>query len=130
MASYHDTARSKEEWKDEESRRENFYHGLVLGLLASLSPAYAVESNREYGEGRPDIVVVKKGNNPAQAEEAVLLEFKHGNAKDGKALEDLAREAHYPGGNEVLGRSQGKMASTAAACSWGRVQGQGTGGFL
>ncbi len=94
LASYHDTARSKEEGEDEESRRENFYHGLVLGLLACLSPAYAVESNREYGEGRPDIVVLKKGNNPAQAEEAVLLEFKHGTAKDGKALEDLAREAH------------------------------------
>ena len=94
LASYHDTAKSKEEGEDEESRRENFYHGLVLGLLASLNPAYTVESNREYGEGRPDIVVVKKGNNPAQAEEAVLLEFKHGNVKDGKALEDLAREAH------------------------------------
>ena len=94
LASYHDTARSRDEGEDEESRRENFYHGLVLGLLASLSPAYAVESNREYGEGRPDIVVVKKGNNPAQAEEAVLLEFKHGTAKDGKSLEDLAREAH------------------------------------
>ncbi len=94
LASYHDTARSKEEGEDEESRRENFYHGLVLGLLACLSPAYTVESNREYGEGRPDIVVLKKGNNPAQAEEAVLLEFKHGTAKDGKALEDLAREAH------------------------------------
>ena len=92
LASYHDTARSKEE--DEESKRENFYHGLVLGLLACLSPAYTVESNREYGEGRPDIVVVKKGSNPAQAEEAVLLEFKHGNAKDGKALENLACEAH------------------------------------
>ena len=94
LASYHDTARSRDEGEDEESRRENFYHGLVLGLLACLSPAYAVESNREYGEGRPDIVVVKKGNNPAHAEEAVLLEFKHGNAKDGKALEDLARETH------------------------------------
>ena len=94
LASYHDTARSKEEGEDEESRRENFYHGLVLGLLACLSPAYTVESNREYGEGRPDIVVLKKGNNPTQAEEAVLLEFKHGTAKDGKALEDLAREAH------------------------------------
>ena len=94
LASYHDTAKSKEEGEDEESKRENFYHGLVLGLLACLSPAYAVESNREYGEGRPDIVVVKKGNNPTQAEEAVLLEFKHGAAKDGKALEELAREAH------------------------------------
>ena len=94
LASYHDTARRKVVGEDEESKRENFYHGLVLGLLACLSPAYAVESNREYGEGRPDIVVVRKGNNPVQAEEAVLLEFKHGDVKDGKALEDLAREAH------------------------------------
>ena len=109
MASY--PARSKEEGEDEESKRENFYHGLVLGLLACLSPAYAVESNREYGEGRLDIVVVKKGSNPAQAEEAVLLEFKHGNAKNGKALEDLAREAHTQAGNEVHGRSKGKVAS-------------------
>ncbi len=94
LASYHDTARRKVVGEDEESKRENFYHGLVLGLLACLSPAYAVESNREYGEGRPDIVVVRKGNNPVKAEEAVLLEFKHGDVKDGKALEDLAREAH------------------------------------
>ena len=108
LASYHDTAGSKEEWEDEESRRENFYHGLVLGLLACLSPAYTVESNREYGEGLPDIVVVKKGNNPAQAEEAVLLEFKHGTAKDGKALEDLAREAHTQAVEKYLDGVRGK----------------------
>ncbi len=91
MASYHDTAGDA---TDEEDRRENFYHGLVLGLLACLGPAYTVDSNREYGKGRPDIVVVKKGSDPAHAEEAFVLEFKQGNAKDNTPLEDLAREAH------------------------------------
>ena len=43
LASYHDTARSKEEEEDEESRRENFYHGLVLGLLACLNPGLKSE---------------------------------------------------------------------------------------
>ena len=56
LASYYDSPR------DEEDRRENFYHGLVLGLLAYLGSAYAVDSNREYGRGRSDIVVVRKGS--------------------------------------------------------------------
>ena len=73
LASYYDSPR------DEEDRRENFYHGLVLGLLAYLGPAYAVDSNREYGRGRSDIVVVRKGRDPAQAEEAFVFEFKQGN---------------------------------------------------
>jgi hypothetical protein len=34
---------------------ENFYHGMLLGLLMR-TPFHRVESNREYGEGRPDIV--------------------------------------------------------------------------
>ena len=45
LASYHDTARNKEEGEDEESRRENFYHGLVLGLLACLSPGLSQNSS-------------------------------------------------------------------------------------
>ncbi|MBR4984748.1 MAG: PD-(D/E)XK nuclease domain-containing protein, partial [Proteobacteria bacterium] len=34
---------------------ENFYHGMLLGLLLR-TPFHRVFSNREYGEGRPDIV--------------------------------------------------------------------------
>ncbi|MEW8191614.1 MAG: AAA family ATPase, partial [Candidatus Thiodiazotropha endolucinida] len=69
LSSYYDSAR------DEKDRRENFYHGLVLGLLAYLGSAYAVDSNREYGRGRSDIVVVRKGSDPAQAEKAFVFEF-------------------------------------------------------
>lgn len=41
--SYHDAA-------------ENFYHGYLLGILSSFE-GYAIESNREHGNGRPDIVL-------------------------------------------------------------------------
>ena len=36
---------------------EGFYHGLVLGLLAILRPAYRVKSNGESGEGRYDLLL-------------------------------------------------------------------------
>ena len=88
LASYYDSAR------DEEDRRENFYHGLVLGLLAYLGPAYAVDSNREYGRGRSDIVVVRKGSDSAQAEEAFVFEFKQGNTSADTSLEVLAQSAY------------------------------------
>ena len=88
LSSYYDSAR------DEEERRENFYHGLVLGLLAYLGSAYAVESNREYGRGRSDIVVVRKGSDPAQAEEAFAFEFKQGNSAADTSLEELAQAAY------------------------------------
>ena len=35
---------------------ENFYHGYLLGILSSLE-GYAIESNREHGDGRPDLVL-------------------------------------------------------------------------
>ena len=88
LSSYYDSAR------DEKDRRENFYHGLVLGLLAYLGSAYAVDSNREYGRGRSDIVVVRKGSDPAQAEEAFVFEFKQGNSAADTTLEALAQAAY------------------------------------
>ncbi len=35
--------------------REDFYHAFLLGIFAGAG--YAVESNKEHGEGRSDIVV-------------------------------------------------------------------------
>lgn len=51
---------------------ENFYHGLVLGLIASLRGLYAVTSNRESGFGRYDVMLepLKSGY------DAMILEFK------------------------------------------------------
>jgi hypothetical protein len=38
--------------------KEDFYHGMMVGVLRTVG---TVKSNREYGEGRPDIVF-KEGN--------------------------------------------------------------------
>ena len=40
--------------------KESFYHGLVLGLLATLLDEYIIRSNRESGYGRYDIAVFPK----------------------------------------------------------------------
>ncbi len=48
LPSYHDV---------KGARPEKFYHGMVIGLLASLEPHYEVRSNRESGEGRPDVLI-------------------------------------------------------------------------
>ena len=39
---------------------ENFYHGLILGLCATLDNRYYITSNRESGEGRYDICLSPK----------------------------------------------------------------------
>jgi hypothetical protein len=66
---------------------ERFYHGLMLGLLASLEPDYEVRSNRESGEGRPDVWV--KPRTPGKA--GVVLELKIARAR-GKTLAGALRE--------------------------------------
>ncbi|MDR0909239.1 MAG: ATP-binding protein [Spirochaetaceae bacterium] len=38
-------------------KAENFYHGFLTGLLASMGDDYSVKSNRETGNGRSDIMV-------------------------------------------------------------------------
>ncbi|MFT3770185.1 MAG: AAA family ATPase [Minicystis sp.] len=51
---------------------ERFYHGLVVGLLASLGPRYEVRSNRESGLGRCDVMVLPR----EKGEPGVALELK------------------------------------------------------
>ena len=69
---------------------ENFYHGLVLGLLAENTGNYLVRSNRESGYGRYDVIM-----EPKKAEgRAVILEFKMLNPRRGEqSLEDTCRNA-------------------------------------
>jgi hypothetical protein len=69
---------------------ENFYHGLVLGLLAENSRNYVITSNRESGYGRYDVVMEPKEN----GKQAAILEFKVFNARRGeKTLEDTVQNA-------------------------------------
>ena len=69
------------------ANRESFYHGLMLGMLAALVPAFEVLSNRESGYGRFDIAVFPKEEETAGA----LLEFKV--AEKEEALPERAKEA-------------------------------------
>jgi hypothetical protein len=81
---------------------ENFYHGLVLGLLAESSRDYIVTSNRESGYGRYDVVMEPRDIRQA----AAILEFKVFDPLDEESgLEDTARNAlkqieekHYEAG--------------------------------
>lgn len=51
--------------------KESFYHGLVSGLLTGAGD-YKVESNRETGSGRSDLILYQQDT----AQNAVILEFK------------------------------------------------------
>ncbi|MDF3054838.1 MAG: Protein of unknown function (DUF1703)/Predicted AAA-ATPase [Gammaproteobacteria bacterium] len=65
---------------------EAFYHGLMLGLTASLhtNPNYEIKSNRESGYGRYDYMIFSHDPNKP----TILLEFKRADAiQDPQALE-------------------------------------------
>ena len=62
---------------------ERFYHGLVLGLLAGLSPRHDVRSNRESGFGRCDVMILPR--EPGQP--GVVLELKRVDTEAGETKE-------------------------------------------
>ncbi len=66
--------------------KEDFYHAFLAGIFAGAG--YVVESNREHGEGRSDVVVC----DPAQGRVAVF-EVKY-SAKPEKMEEDCQRALH------------------------------------
>ena len=92
LASYHDTASRNR--REERRRTEGFYHGLVLGMLAYLGGEYMVESNRECGMGRPDIVLIRRDTGSGRPGRILLFEFKREDAGGTTPLEQLAREAY------------------------------------
>ena len=68
---------------------EGFYHGMVLGLVASLSSKYYIRSNREAGEGRFDLQLEPKDRKLP----GILMEFKAAPAGEKESLPELAEEA-------------------------------------
>lgn len=68
---------------------ERFYHGFVLGLMVDLADSYEINSNRESGFGRYDVVLFPK----RAGLDAILMEFKVRNPKKEKSLEETAQEA-------------------------------------
>ena len=66
---------------------ELFYSGFMLGLLSSLSPYYVIESERESGMGRPDVVLIPR---VAHGDQALVIEYKV--SQDVEGLTALAEE--------------------------------------
>lgn len=91
--SYNDVASIKNfdeiEITQQNIRYENFHHGFMLGVFMFMSPRYVVESNKEYGKGRPDLVIYPKDNKKT----AYIFEFKWDSTKGPYSLEKLAEKA-------------------------------------
>lgn len=75
--------------KPGESAPERFYHGFVLGLLVELDDDYTIESNRESGFGRYDIMLIPK----KKELDGIIIEFKVINKKKESSLEETAANA-------------------------------------
>ncbi len=71
---------------------EKFYHGLVLGLIASLRATHLIHSNRESGDGYPDVLMYPLANN-TKHDLGIVMEFKHAREDGSENLEKLAKQA-------------------------------------
>ena len=70
-----------------ENTAENFYHAFVLGMLVGLKDTYYVNSNRESGLGRYDIMLEPKDKN----QNSFIMEFKvHKPEKESSIEETIA----------------------------------------
>ena len=70
-----------------DTKNEDFYHGLVLGMMFYLDNYYYVKSNEESGLGRYDVVIEPKNKNSR----GFILEFKV--VKNEDNLEKVSEEA-------------------------------------
>lgn len=71
------------------SEPERFYHGFVLGLLVELRDKYEVQSNRESGYGRYDVMIIPRDKNS----QAVIIEFKVIDSQEETSLDMTADSA-------------------------------------
>uniref|UniRef100_UPI004057ADC0 AAA family ATPase n=1 Tax=Agathobacter sp. TaxID=2021311 RepID=UPI004057ADC0 len=58
--------------------KEDYYHAFLAGLFAGAG--YAVESNKEYGLGRPDVVIRDRNH-----KRVIIIEVKHAKTEEGMA---------------------------------------------
>ena len=72
-----------------ENTAENFYHAFVLGMLVGLKDTYYVNSNRESGYGRYDIMLEPKDKNG----NSFIMEFKVLDDMEEKTIEDTIKNA-------------------------------------
>ena len=66
--------------------KEQYYHGFLSGLLSGFK-GYTLKSNRESGDGRPDLILMEK----RRRELAIVIEVK--DTKKFSELEQLCDDA-------------------------------------
>ena len=66
--------------KAPDDMKENFYHGMLLGLLRGSNPDWLIKSNRESGDGFSDILI-----KPEDPDAGIIIEVKY--AKEIKGLD-------------------------------------------
>lgn len=99
---------------------ERFYHGFVLGLLVDLRERYLVQSNRESGFGRYDVLLTPKD---VKRDDGIILEFKVIDPLSGESsFEDAIasarkqiREKRYAASLEACGVPADRIRSYALA---------------
>jgi len=69
---------------------EKFYHGFILGLIVDLKDRYVIESNRESGLGRADIIMIPKDT---KKDDGIIIEFKVRSQKREKNLDETVQSA-------------------------------------
>ncbi|MCM1295344.1 MAG: AAA family ATPase [Muribaculaceae bacterium] len=72
-----------------DTSNESFYHGLTVGLCATMNNRYYVYSNRESGTGRFDIALEPQNKQLP----GIIIELKSGKDETDTALEKLAQKA-------------------------------------
>ena len=72
-----------------ENTAENFYHAFVLGMMVGLRDSYYVNSNRESGMGRYDIMLEPKDKNG----NSFIMEFKVYKEEKEKNIEETIENA-------------------------------------
>lgn len=90
MVSYFDVPKAKDSATGVSPRSvENFYHGLVLGLIVELKDRYTILSNRESGLGRYDVMLIPLDIHS----DAMVIEFKIFDSRKDMSLEHTAQRA-------------------------------------
>lgn len=64
--------------KAPDDMKENFYHGLLLGLLRGSNPDWLIKSNRESGDGFSDILI-----KPEDPDAGIIIEVKYAKEIEG-----------------------------------------------
>ena len=91
---------------------EQFYHGLLLGLVLYLHGEYTIRSNREAGTGRYDIALLPKDRDSHAS--GIIFELKRTDSSDEALLTQVAEEALQ----QIRDRGYQHMAEAAHVTKW------------